>query len=249
MRLIVIGVNVGATTDTTPDALKPPRNATLLLAAHGEGVQIYTCQSAKDDASRFSWTLAAPEASIADQDGKPVGKHYAGPTWEAGDGSKVVGEVIARDDGPDASAIPWLLLRAKSASGHGRLGAVTFIQRLHTVGGQSPTAGCSAATVDHVVRVDYSADYNFYVATGAAIASSAPTDPRTPLGLWETFDDKTGAARALIRIYGQDGKLFGRVEQSFTPGAEARVCAVCSDERRISPSSAYHHSQPAAGRE
>jgi len=50
---------------------------------------------------------------------KKIGKHYAGPTWESNDGSKVVGEVKARDDGPAPTAIPWLLLSAKSTSGNG----------------------------------------------------------------------------------------------------------------------------------
>jgi uncharacterized protein (DUF2147 family) len=58
---------------------------------------------------------------------------------------------------------------------------------------------------------------------------------QSPLGLWKTFDDKTGAPRALVRIYLQDEKYFGRIEQSFTPGAETRVCSVCTDDRKNQP--------------
>ncbi len=57
----------------------------------------------------------------------------------------------------------------------------------------------------------------------------------SPLGLWKTFDDRTGKARALVRIYADDGKLFGRIEQSFTPGGETRVCKPCKDERKDQP--------------
>ncbi|HEY1315152.1 MAG TPA: DUF2147 domain-containing protein [Steroidobacteraceae bacterium] len=60
-------------------------------------------------------------------------------------------------------------------------------------------------------------------------------DLNSPIGLWRTVDDKTGAPRALVRIYLQDGKYFGRIEQSFTPGAETRVCAACSDARKNQP--------------
>jgi uncharacterized protein (DUF2147 family) len=60
-------------------------------------------------------------------------------------------------------------------------------------------------------------------------------DASSPLGLWKTFDDKTGAARAIVRIYEQDGKLFGKIVSSFTPGAESRVCQVCTDERKNQP--------------
>jgi uncharacterized protein (DUF2147 family) len=60
-------------------------------------------------------------------------------------------------------------------------------------------------------------------------------DAGSPIGLWKTIDDKTGAARAIVRIYDQDGKLFGRIEQSFRPGAENRVCNECTDERKDKP--------------
>jgi uncharacterized protein (DUF2147 family) len=58
---------------------------------------------------------------------------------------------------------------------------------------------------------------------------------RSPLGLWKTFDDKTGTARAIVRVYEENGKLFGRIERSFTPGSEKRVCEVCTDERKNQP--------------
>ena len=72
----------------------------------------------------------------------------------------------------------------------------------------------------------------------AAAADAATADAGSPIGLWKTFDDKTGAARAIVRIYEQDGRLFGKIESSFTPGAEHRVCAVCTDERKDQPISA-----------
>ncbi len=70
---------------------------------------------------------------------------------------------------------------------------------------------------------------------GFPAAPVRAADSASPLGLWKTFDDKTGSARAMVRIYEQGGKLFGRIEQSFTPGAEQRVCAVCTDERKNQP--------------
>ena len=65
------------------------------------------------------------------------------------------------------------------------------------------------------------------------LASAA--DLGSPLGLWKTFDDKTGSARAIVRIYEQDGKFFGRIESSFVPGAEHRACDVCTDDRKNQP--------------
>jgi len=60
-------------------------------------------------------------------------------------------------------------------------------------------------------------------------------DRQSPVGLWKTFDDKTGKPRALVRIYVEDGRYFGRIEQSFTPGADSRLCSVCKDERKNKP--------------
>ena len=60
-------------------------------------------------------------------------------------------------------------------------------------------------------------------------------DGNSPIGLWKTFDDRTGSARAIVRVCEENGKLFGRIERSFTPGAETRVCGVCTDERKNQP--------------
>jgi uncharacterized protein (DUF2147 family) len=66
-------------------------------------------------------------------------------------------------------------------------------------------------------------------------AAADPGASVSPIGLWKTVDDKTGAPRALVRVYEQNGLLFGKIESSFTPGAEQRVCGVCSDARKDQP--------------
>ncbi len=153
-----------ASVPMVPDKLRAPATQTLSLETRATGVQIYECQPGKDDANRFEWVLRAPEADLFDATGRKVGRHYAGPTWEASDGSKVVGEVVARDDGPEPGAIPWLLLRAKSTSGAGVLGRTASVQRVRTVGGLAPVNGCTPATAGEEVRRPYSAMYYFYIA-------------------------------------------------------------------------------------
>jgi hypothetical protein len=151
-----------STEAAVPEALRPSSKETLILKAHAVGVQIYVCQANNDDAARFDWVFKAPEAQLFDKAGKPIIKHYAGPSWEAPDGSKVVGEVVSKDNGPDPMAIPWLLLHAKSTSGSGPLSHTLSIQRLNTVGGKAPEGGCGAELVGSEVRVHYTADYLFY---------------------------------------------------------------------------------------
>ena len=147
---------------TVPEALRAPANEVLQRTLWADGVQIYECHAKASDASAAEWVFVAPEANLADGNGTPVGRHYAGPTWEAADGSKVVGVVKAKMDAPDAGAIPWLLLATHSTGTPGLFANVTSIQRLATAGGAMPGSGCSPATIGQVARVAYKAQYTQY---------------------------------------------------------------------------------------
>jgi hypothetical protein len=142
-----------------PQQLQPPATEQLLLQVHAKGDQIYTCKGA---AAQFAWTLVAPDAQLFDKDGKPFGKHFAGPSWEAQDGSRVTGKAVANAPSPDAGSIPWLLVNIAGHQGAGVLSRATTIQRLNTKGGQAPATGCDASHAGQEVRVPYSADYLFY---------------------------------------------------------------------------------------
>ena len=61
-----------------------------------------------------------------------------------------------------ATAIPWLLLSAKSVTGSGVFGKTTSIQRVHTVGGGAPAATCGPDNNGQQARVPYTAAYYFY---------------------------------------------------------------------------------------
>lgn len=147
--------------DDVPAALRVPEGQALVERTHATGVQIYMCQPLKGDPARLEWAFKAPEAELTRRGGRIVGKHYAGPSWEATDGSKVVGSPVAKES-PDPNSIPWLLLTAKSTGGKGIFSEVRSIQRLHTVGGTAPSGGCGPAQINQELRVSYSADYLFY---------------------------------------------------------------------------------------
>lgn len=154
-------VKAGTMTEV-PEALKAPATQVLSLETQAAGVQIYECKASKDDPTRFEWVFKAPEAELFDSAGKKIGRHYAGPTWESNDASKVVGEVRAKDNGPDPNAIPWLLLSAKSNSGSGVFSQTQSIQRLYTSGGKAPAEVCDQAQSGKEARVPYKAKYYFY---------------------------------------------------------------------------------------
>ncbi|UWU76505.1 DUF3455 domain-containing protein [Bradyrhizobium huanghuaihaiense] len=139
-----------------PAKLAPVGKGPLVGKYAAKGVQIYVC-SAKGSANE--WDFEAPEAELIDARGRLFAKHYAGPTWEALDGSKAVGKVLANEPAPKAGAIPWLLLSTQS-SGSGVLGGAHFVQRVNTSGGVGPTGACPKAGTEQ--RVAYTADYIFY---------------------------------------------------------------------------------------
>lgn len=154
-----IGGTLSARAQQVPQQIQPPANEQLLLQVHAKGDQVYTC---KGDAAQAAWTLKAPDAQLFDKDGKPFGKHFAGPSWEASDGSRVTGKAVANVPSPDADSIPWLLVNIVGHEGSGVLSRATSIQRINTKGGKAPASGCDAAHAGQEVRAAYSADYLFY---------------------------------------------------------------------------------------
>ena len=139
--------------------LAVPEGNELAFHADATGVQIYSCATS---ATSAAWALQGPEASLRDQHGRVVFKHYAGPTWQSvSDNSKVVASKIA-DFTANPKAIPELLLRASAHEGAGVMADITYIQRLKTSGGLAPSEGCDAAHVGATARIAYTASYFFY---------------------------------------------------------------------------------------
>ena len=147
-----------------PAALAVPDGNVAFLKGAATGTQIYVCQAKMDMPDVYEWALKAPDAVLVDDKGATVATHYAGPTWESPDGSKVVGMLRERADSPDPDAIPWLLLEMKSTEGSGVFSQVTFIHRVNTAGGEAPDSGCDMAAESMESAVPYTADYYFYKA-------------------------------------------------------------------------------------
>ena len=168
-----------------PDKIKSAANESLAMIVAAKGVQIYECRASKD-AGNADWVFVAPEADLFDTSGKKIGRHYAGPRWESLDGSTIAGTLKERIDAPQADAIPWLLLTAKSVGPEGSFSEVASVQRVRTVGGTAPKTGCSSASVGQVARVPYTADY-YFLAARARLASPylAPlSGPEGPAGAY-----------------------------------------------------------------
>ena len=128
---------------------------TGIVTLHAEGAQVYDCKAGAD--GKLAWAFREPIATLL-LDGKTVGRHYAGPTWEHIDSSAVVGKAVVNAPAETASDIPWLKLTVISGRGTGILSGVTTVQRINTIGGKLEGECNKAGTFSNA---PYSADYVF----------------------------------------------------------------------------------------
>ena len=139
-----------------PPALEVTPGESWIATLSASGVQVYQC---RERDGRPGWTFSGPLADLFDRDGHRIGRHGAGPFWEADDGSRIEGKVLASAAAPADGAIPWLLLETRSTGGPGMLSSVSRIRRVDTVGGTAPTRGCDASSYGALREVPYRADY------------------------------------------------------------------------------------------
>ena len=147
-------VSVAVAETPLPDAIAAP-GETAVLSMHAEGAQVYECKAGAD--GKLAWAFREPIATLL-VDGKTVGRHYAGPNWEHGDGSAVAGKAAGNAPGATANDIPWLKLEVISSRGSGVLTGVTTVQRINTQGGKLAGA-CDKA--GNFKSAPYSAEYVF----------------------------------------------------------------------------------------
>jgi len=76
----------------------------VFLVGHAVGVQIYSCNATSNG---LVWGFVAPRAILYNDHGKLIITHFAGPTWQAKDGSRVVGRLVDFIT-VDPTAISWL---------------------------------------------------------------------------------------------------------------------------------------------
>jgi hypothetical protein len=146
---------------TLPEAVRVPAGQMQVMSTTGVGEITYECREKKDMAGQHEWAFVAPVATLYNAERKAVGKYYAGPTWEAADGSKVTGKQVAVAPASPGN-IPLQLVKAEPAMGAGAMTGVSYIQRLNTKGGVAPSTPCDAAGKGKRQVVAYEADYVFY---------------------------------------------------------------------------------------
>jgi hypothetical protein len=152
---LLTGSLVSASAQTPlPEAIAAPGEA-VVLTLHAEGAQVYECKAGSD--GKLGWAFREPIATLL-LDGKTVGRHYTGPSWEHIDSSAVVGKAVGNAPGATPNDIPLLKLTVTSGRGTGILSGVTTVQRINTSGGKLEGACDKASTYRNA---PYSADYVF----------------------------------------------------------------------------------------
>ena len=145
-----------------PAPVQPPAGQKAAMTWTGSGELTYECRAKADNASAFEWAFVGPDARLTDAKTRAAtGKYYAGPTWEAADGSKITGKQVGAAPA-SAGNIPFQLVKAEG--GTGAMKDVTYIQRVNTKGGVAPAEACDASMKGAKKTVPYSADYVFYKA-------------------------------------------------------------------------------------
>ena len=131
-----------------------------VLTAHAAGAQIYECMA--DAAGQPRWRFREPIATLL-VEGRTIGRHFAGPSWQLADGSLVTGKVTGTSPGTTGGDIPWLRLEVAAGQGSGQFAKVVAVQRIATRGGM--LAGtCDAPGA--LRPVPYWADYLFLAKAG-----------------------------------------------------------------------------------
>jgi len=137
-----------------PAAIEAP-GETPVITLQAQGAQIYECRAGAD--GKLQWAGREPAAALL-LDGKTVGRHYAGPTWEHVDGSAVVAKASGNAPGATPKDVAWLKLTVASRRGKGVLSDVTTVQRINTAGGALSGSCDKAGTLQSIA---YSTDYVF----------------------------------------------------------------------------------------
>jgi hypothetical protein len=154
LLLLSASLASASASEPLPGAIAAPGEA-VVVSLHAEGAQVYDCKAGAD--GKLAWAFREPIATLM-EDGKTVGRHYAGPNWELNDGSAVVGKMAGSAPGATANDIAWLKLDVASRRGSGVLTPVTTVQRINTAGGKLDGACDKAGTWR---SMPYAAEYVF----------------------------------------------------------------------------------------
>jgi len=68
-----------------------------------------------------------------------------------------------------------------------------------------------------------------------AFAGIVSLQAQSVVGKWKTIDDETGAAKSIVEIYQNNGKVYGKVVQILEKEKEDKLCVECKGDQKNKP--------------
>ena len=147
--------------------LRAPATETPAFMLAGDGVYIYQCRASFVDPNVFEWAFVGPDATLYDGSAS-VARHATVGLYESLRDTSSTSGVVRGSQPAGGANLPWVIMRAQPLSEAGMFAGVTSIQRVNTVGGAPPAAGCNADNAGEEARVAYQAEYYFYKSRAAS---------------------------------------------------------------------------------
>ena len=150
-----------------PEAVRVPPGNQPVLQARGTGTLLYECQAIRRSPHEYQWLIRNSAIELTDSGGRTI-RHRPGPraSWTHSDGSSAVAkESVEVPNGKEN--MPLERFRVEQAEAPGALSHITYVQRLHTVGGWVASTPCSGPQLGMQKAVPYEADYVFWRSAGS----------------------------------------------------------------------------------
>jgi hypothetical protein len=142
-----------------PESLRVPDGQRVSSHIYVQGVRIFVWRADPANPGQGGWEYVATQGALFNCDGKLIGYHSAGPTWESKATGREVRGVVLAETTCDVDAMPWSLIRATNAPAPG-FARTTYIVRVNTTGGLAPEG--RGDYEGQRVRVSFEAEDYFY---------------------------------------------------------------------------------------
>lgn len=149
-----------------PADIRVPAGHQAVLEARGVGQLQYECQATNRSPWQYAWLARDRSIELRDSANSSITLMRSARSWVHRDGSELlVREFVEVDNGNPN--LPLQRAQVEPTTLPGALHNISYIQRIHTVGGMPTVRNCSAAELGMRVSVPYEADYVFWRAASS----------------------------------------------------------------------------------
>ena len=74
----------------------------------------------------------------------------------------------------------------------------------------------------------------YWILLFSLIAQLSYTQTLSPIGIWKTIDDASGEAKSHVKIYEENGKLYGQIVKLLLKPDDS-ICHACTGDKKDQP--------------